>query len=93
MTSEVLGNGITETRAYRNDNLLSIISYSNTNIDKLSYSWDVNKNKTAEAITSVMSGYSFNSAGTVYDNEDRLTVMPVTMGLVYAESIAQEIKA
>ena len=57
MTSEVLGNGITETRSYRNDNLLSGISYSNTNIGNLRYSWDANKNKTAETIGGVMSGY------------------------------------
>ena len=72
-TSEVLGNGITETRAYRTDNLLSSISYSNTNIGNLGYSWDANKNKTAETIAGVMSGYGFTSAGTSYDFEDRLT--------------------
>ncbi len=73
MTSEVLGNGITETRAYRTDNLLSSISFSNTNIGNLTYSWDANKNKTAETIGGVMSGYGFTSAGTAYDDEDRLT--------------------
>ena len=73
MTSEVLGNGITETRAYRADNLVSTISFSNTNIGNLTYSWDANKNKTAEAIAGVMSGYGFTSAGTAYDDEDRLT--------------------
>lgn len=73
MTSEVLGNGITETRAYRTDNLLSTISYSDTNIGNLSYAWDANKNKTAETIGGVMSGYGFTAAGTTYDFEDRLT--------------------
>ncbi len=73
MTSAVLGNGITETRAYRTDNLLSSISFSNTNIGNLGYSWDANKNKTAETIGGVMSGYGFTSAGTAYDDEDRLT--------------------
>ena len=73
MTSEVLGNGITETRAYRTDNLLSSISFSNTNIGNLGYSWDANKNKTAETIGGVMSGYGFTSSGTSYDDEDRLT--------------------
>ncbi len=73
MTSEVLGNGITETRAYRTDNLLSSISFSNTNIGNLGYSWDANKNKTAETIGGVMSGYGFTSVGTAYDDEDRLT--------------------
>jgi RHS repeat-associated protein len=72
LTSEVLGNGITESRTYRNDNLLSTISYSNSNIGDLSYTWDANKNKTSEVITGVMSGYGFTSAGTSYDFEDRL---------------------
>jgi RHS repeat-associated protein len=73
MTTDVLGNGITETRAYRSDNLLSSISFSNTNIGNLTYSWDANKNKTSETIGGVMSGYGFTSAGTAYDDEDRLT--------------------
>ncbi len=73
LTSEVLGNGITETRAYRTDNLLSSINYSNTNVGNLAYSWDANKNKTAETIAGVMSGYGFTAAGTTYDFEDRLT--------------------
>ena len=73
MTTDVLGNGITETRAYRTDNLLSTISFSNTNIGNLGYSWDANKNKTAETIAGVMSGYGFTSTGTAYDDEDRLT--------------------
>ena len=73
LTSEVLGNGITETRSYRTDNLLSGISYSNTNIGNLGYSWDANKNKTAETIGGVMSDYGFTSSGTAYDDEDRLT--------------------
>ena len=47
--------------------------FSNTNIGNLGYSWDANKNKTAETIAGVMSGYGFTSAGTAYDYEDRLT--------------------
>ena len=39
----------------------------------MAYTWDANKNKTSESITGVMSGYGFTSAGTTYDNEDRLT--------------------
>jgi len=72
-TSEVLGNGITETRAYRADNLLSTIGYSNTSIGDLAYAWDANKNKTAETIGGAMSGYGFTASGTTYDFEDRLT--------------------
>ena len=73
LTSAVLGNGITETRAYRADNLLSTIGYSNTSIGDLAYSWDANKNKTAETISGAMSGYGFTASGTTYDFEDRLT--------------------
>jgi RHS repeat-associated protein len=72
-TTEVLSNGITETRTYRNDNLLSAINYSNTSLGNMAYTWDANKNKTSESITGVMSGYGFTSAGTTYDFEDRLT--------------------
>ena len=43
------------------------------NIGNVIYSWDANKNKTAETISGVMSGYGFTSSGTVYDDEDRLT--------------------
>ena len=72
-TTDVLSNGITETRTYRNDNLLSAINYSNTSLGNMAYTWDANKNKTSESITGVMSGYGFTAAGTTYDNEDRLT--------------------
>ncbi len=44
-----------------------------THIGDLSYTWDSNQKKTSESITGVMSGYGFTSAGTTYDNEDRLT--------------------
>ena len=73
MLTSVLGNGITETRAYRTDNLLTSINSSNTNLGNLAYTWDANKNKTAETITGVMSNYGFTAAGTTYDFEDRLT--------------------
>ncbi|MCY2985682.1 MAG: RHS repeat-associated core domain-containing protein [Planctomycetota bacterium] len=42
-------------------------------IGNLGYSWDANKNKTAETIAGVMSGYGFTAAGTTYDSEDRLS--------------------
>ncbi|AMV31579.1 tRNA3(Ser)-specific nuclease WapA precursor [Pirellula sp. SH-Sr6A] len=35
--------------------------------------WDSNKNKTSETIGGTMSNYGFTSAGTSYDDEDRLT--------------------
>ena len=73
LTSEVLGNGITESRTYRNDNLLATITSSNSSLGDLTYAWDANKNKTGEAIAGTMSGYGFASSGTTYDFEDRLT--------------------
>jgi hypothetical protein len=39
----------------------------------MAYTWDANKNKTSESNTGIVSGYGFTSAGTTYDNEDRLT--------------------
>jgi hypothetical protein len=71
--TDVLGNGITESRSYSNDNLLTAINYSNTSLGDLTYTWDTNKNKTSESISGTMSGYGFTQSGTVYDDEDRLT--------------------
>ncbi|MFN8741018.1 MAG: hypothetical protein ACK5YR_13905, partial [Pirellula sp.] len=82
LTGETLGNGVTETRTYSTDNLLSGISYggTGTSIGNLSYTWDANKNKTSETIGGTMSGYGFTSAGTSYDDEDRLTGFARTSG-------------
>ena len=71
--TDVLGNGITESRSYSNDNLLTAINYSNTSLGDLTYTWDTNENKTSESISGTMSGYGFTQSGTVYDDEDRLT--------------------
>jgi RHS repeat-associated protein len=70
---ELLGNGITESRTYSNENLLTAINYSNASLGNLTYTWDVNKNKKSESISGTMSGYGFTQSGTVYDDEDRLT--------------------
>ena len=51
-----------------------------TSIGNLSYTWDANKNKTSETIGGTMSGYGFTSAGTTYDDEDRLTGFARTSG-------------
>jgi RHS repeat-associated protein len=82
LTGETLGNGVTETRTYSTDNLLTGISYggTGTSIGNLSYTWDANKNKTSETIGGTMSGYGFTSAGTSYDDEDRLTGYARTSG-------------
>jgi hypothetical protein len=77
---ELLGNGITESRTYSNDNLLTAINYSNASLGNLTYTWDTNKNKTSESISGVMSGYGFTNAGTTYDDEDRLTGYQRTNG-------------
>jgi hypothetical protein len=42
-------------------------------IGNLGYTWDSNKNKNSEGFGGTMSGYRFTSAGTTYDDEDRLT--------------------
>jgi RHS repeat-associated protein len=75
LTGETLGNGVTESRTYASDNLLTAISFggTGTSIGNLSYTWDSNKNKTSETIGGTMSNYGFTSAGTSYDDEDRLT--------------------
>ncbi len=75
LTGETLGNGVTETRTYSTDNLLTGISYGGTgaSIGNLSYTWDANKNKTSDGFGGTMSGYGFTAAGTSYDDEDRLT--------------------
>jgi YD repeat-containing protein len=82
LTGETLGNGVTETRTYSTDNLLTGISYggTGTSIGNLSYTWDANKNKTSEGFGGTMSGYGFTSAGTSYDDEDRLTGFARTSG-------------
>ena len=80
LTSDVLGNGITESCTYSNDNLLTAINYSNASLGNLTYTWDTNKNKKSESIGGVMSGYGFTNAGTTYDDEDRLTGYQRTNG-------------
>jgi len=72
MTSSGYNNGVSESRSYNNDNTLASISYSGAAIRTYSYTWDVNKNKTAESITGVMSGYGFSVGANGYDAEDRL---------------------
>ena len=45
--SDVLGNGITESRTYSNNNLLTAINYPNASLVDLAYTWDTNKNQTS----------------------------------------------
>ena len=48
MTGSSYNNGVSESRSYDSDNTLSSISYSGASMGNLSYSWDDNKNRTAE---------------------------------------------
>ena len=46
----------------------------------MTYQWDANKNKTAESISGVMSGYGFTIPAGGYDSEDRLVQYARTDG-------------
>ncbi|GAB5404833.1 MAG: hypothetical protein Aurels2KO_30640 [Aureliella sp.] len=81
MTGSSYNNGVSESRSYNSDNTLASISYSGASIGNLSYSWDDNKNKTAETITGTMSNYGFSIPTSGYDSEDRLVTFNRTSGL------------
>lgn len=70
MTASSYKNGVSESRTYNADNTLASLSFIGASIGNLAYTWDANKNKTAETIIGVMSGYGFSAD---YDFEDRLT--------------------
>ena len=77
LVTTTLGNGISEIRTYNTDNTLNTIAFSNSDLGSYSYTWDVNKNKTAETITGPLVSYSFTTAPGAtsndgYDAEDRL---------------------
>ncbi|XZE21836.1 hypothetical protein SH449x_001744 [Pirellulaceae bacterium SH449] len=73
LTGETLDNGVTESRTYSTDNLLTGISYgkTGTSIGSQGYNCDVNNSETSETIGGTMSGYGFTSAGTSYFDERR----------------------
>ena len=83
MTASSYDNGVSETRTYGNDNTLTTISFGGTGtaIGNLAYGWDVNKNKTSEAVSGTMSNYGFTIPTSGYDNEDRLVTYNRTAGL------------
>ena len=83
MSGSTYDNGVVETRAYGTDNTLSSIALGGTGtaIGNLTYGWDVNKNKTSEAIAGTMSNYGFSIPTSGYDNEDRLVSYNRTSGL------------
>ena len=85
LSTSTYGNGVATTWTYRSsgsqkDNLIASISAthpggvaSNKKVGTYSYTWDANKNKTAETITdNPITGYGFSTGSTGYDEEDRL---------------------
>ena len=83
MTASTYNNGVAETRNYGTDNSLIAINFRGTGISigNLAYGWDVNKNKTSEAVSGTMSNYGFTIPTSGYDNEDRLVSYNRTSGL------------
>ena len=76
-------NGAVTTNSYRLDNLLASRATSHAGTEQLgtySYSWDANKNKTAETIGAQGSGFGFSVPAGGYDQEDRLTAWNRTDG-------------
>ncbi|GIX00685.1 MAG: hypothetical protein KatS3mg111_4017 [Pirellulaceae bacterium] len=59
MVSSAYNNGVSESRTYNADNTLASIQFTGAAIGDMTYQWDANKNKTAESISGVMSGYGF----------------------------------
>ncbi len=69
LTSQTFGNGIVEAMSYRNDNLPET---RQTPVGNFSFGWDANKNKTSETITGTLSGYSWSTGTTGFDDQNRL---------------------
>ncbi|TWT68231.1 RHS repeat domain-containing protein [Crateriforma conspicua] len=88
MLTSSYNNGVSETRSYNNDNTLVSISYSGAPIGNLTYNWDDNKNKTAETIGGILSGYGFAVPPSGYDDEDRLKIWNRTGGLNQSWSLS-----
>jgi RHS repeat-associated protein len=83
LNTSTYANGAVVSFAYRNDNLPTSIATTHAgspNIGTYSYTWDANKNKTGETITSTMSGFGFSTGATGYDDEDRLQTWNRTNG-------------
>ncbi len=66
LVTDAYNNTVTESRTYNLDNTLASIT-DNKSIGNLSYTWDANKNKTAETISGTMSNYglAFRAAATM----------------------------
>ena len=72
-TSRTYGNGITTTRSYRADNLVTSIDAPN--VESLAYTYDVAKNPTSELRAGVMAPFSWSTGlnETGFDAQNRLT--------------------
>ncbi len=82
LSTSTYSNGAVTTWNYRvsganKDNLLANIATTNPGANKVgayAYTWDANRNKTAETITnSPLSGFGFSTGSNGYDNENRVT--------------------
>jgi len=58
----------------------SLASITTPNLPGFTYSYDANKNKTAETITGVLQSYGFSTGANGYDNSDRLVAWDRTDG-------------
>ncbi len=82
LSTSTYSNGAVTTWNYRvsgsnKDNLLANIATTNPGANKVgtyAYTWDANRNKTAETISnSPISGYGFSTGSNGYDTENRVT--------------------
>ncbi len=82
LSTRTYSNGAVTTWNYRvsgsnKDNLLASIATTNPGTDKVgtyAYTWDANRNKTAETITnSSLTGFGFSTGSNGYDTENRVT--------------------
>ena len=83
------------TNSYRLDNQLASRATSHAGTEQLgtySYSWDANKNKTAETIGAQGSGFGFSVPAGGYDQEDRLTAWNRTDGAPASDGPNQPIR-
>ncbi len=77
-TTRTFGNGVVSTRSYGTDGNLAGIA--TPGVEDFSYTYDLNKNPTAETRTGALSNYAWSTGGTGFDNLDRLTNWTRTNG-------------
>src|SRR5690606_8145870 len=69
LTGTTYGNGLSESRTYRNDNMTSTIGIAS--VTGFTYAYDANKNKTGET-NSINNQWSWTTGANGYDAQDRL---------------------